>query len=115
METLRWFLSGLGDLLRGYFDLWVRGVGALAIEFGLDLPQGLIELSALFLAAVSIIAFVNVLVKWDRKGNQPQSITFKTDKSPDQVVADDRNKFLMLLLRVSLFMLLLAVVMSMRG
>jgi hypothetical protein len=105
----------LGDLLSGYFALWGRGASALSSEFQLDLSPVVANSIGFLFGGLSLWAFLNYMLTWDRKGTQPQSITLKTADTPNQVVAKDLDKFLLLVLRVVLFLALLAVVMSLRS
>lgn len=115
MDEIRQFIGGLLDLLEAYLALWGRGVAAVGEEFDLGISTALANLIGFFLGVVSLLAFLNVVFKWDRKGNQAQAIILRTAETPDQVVAKDRSKFLMMMLRVSIVILILAVLISSRG
>lgn len=114
MEMLRWFLEGLMGLIGDFMDLLGRAVGALASEFDLDLAPDLANLMGIVLGVLIIWGSATAMLKWDRKGSQPQAFPLKTEKTPNQVVAADWNGFLSMVIRVVLFTLLLAVLISLR-
>jgi len=115
METLRWFLLGLVDLLRDFMVLLGRGVAALAREFELDLTPELTNLLGIALGVWIIWGSVGAMTRWNRNGNQPQRFPLTTAQTPDQVVAADRNNFVAMIFRVLVVALVLVVVISLRG
>ena len=89
-------------------------MNAVASEFGLDMTPVAANLIGFMFGVLSIFGVLNAVLKWDRKGNQPQAFPLKTEKTPNQVVAADRQNFLMLMLRLALLMVVLAVLISAR-
>jgi L-lactate permease len=114
MDLLREILSRLLLFLQGYAQWWGRAVAAVSEEFDLGLAPEMAQIIGVVIGFLVLIAFVRRLTKWDPKGNQPQSFPLKTAETPNQVVAKDREKFLMMLLRVTLFVLLIVAVLTSR-
>lgn len=114
MELLQEILGQLAALFRSYFEWWGRAVMALNREFEFNLSPPVTDVLGVLAGALVLYAFVNRVGKWERKGNKPQEFPLKTAQTPDQVVAQDRDKRLMALLKLSLFVLFLVVVASWR-
>lgn len=114
MEVIQQILGQVLDLLRSYAQLWARAVGAISDEFGLGLAPEIANLVGIVLGFIILFAFIRRLTKWDPKGNTPQAFPLKTTETPNEVVAKDREKFLMMLLRVTLFVLFIVVVITSR-
>lgn len=115
MELVRDVVQRLVELLSWYLGLWGRGATALSGEFGLDLPAVFARFVGMFFGSVITYAFFRRVSKWDRKGDKPQPFPLKTAETPNEVVAKDTAKLLAVLLKVSLFVLLLLIVAMARG
>ncbi len=114
MELVRDVVLRLAEFLRMYLDACARIVTAVSEEFSLGLPEAGATFVGSVLGSIVLFGFVRRLSKWDHKGDKPQPFPLKTAETPNEVVAKDVEKFLALLLRVSLFVLLLLVLAMMR-
>ena len=114
MDVLREVLTRLLEFLQSYAQWWARAVAAVSEEFGLGLAPGMPEIIGVVLGFLVLWAFLRRLTKWDPKGDKPQAFPLKTAETPNEVVAKDREKFLMMLLRITLFVLFIVVVVTSR-
>mgnify|MGYP000888014603 CR=1 FL=1 len=110
MEFLRELAGSLATFLRSYADWWGRAVTALCQEFDLDVPLEVSDFVGIILGSIVFVAFFRRLGWWDRKGDKPQPFPLKTTETPAEVLAKDREKQLAALVRVVLFLLLVALV-----
>ena len=115
METLRWLILGLVDLLRDFMVFLGRGVAALAREFELDLTPELTDFLGIALGVWIIWGSVGAMMRWNRNGNQPQRFPLTTAQTPDQIVAADRNNFVAMVFRIMVVALALVVLISLRS
>lgn len=114
-EQVQWFINGLADLLNFLVDVCARMAQGIGSAFDMNISDAESRLVGLLLTTVVIYAFLRRLLKWDRKANQPQSITLKTSDTPAQVVAKDRDAFLGLVFRLALLLLGIAFLISIRS
>jgi hypothetical protein len=112
MELLRWFVQGLWSLLQKYFALWIQLGASVREAFGLSMPAGVMEAIAVTVGVLLLGGGLVRIFNWDRKGNQPQSITLYTSQTPDQIVAQDRANFVKLVVTAVAVGLGLAVLIS---
>lgn len=110
MEILREILLRLLDFLASYAQWWARAVEAISEEFGLGLTPLIVDLIGFVFGALVLLQFFRVLTNWNRRGNKPQPFPLKTTETPDEVVARDRQNFLLMVLRIVLFVLFVVAV-----
>lgn len=114
MDLLREIFTRLASFLRSYAEWWARAIVAISDEFGFGLDPAVAQIIGVVIGFLVLFAFLRRLMKWDQKGNKPQSFPLKTAETPNEVVAKDREKFLLMVLRVVLFVLFIVVVLSSR-
>jgi hypothetical protein len=89
MEQLRWFIQGVGNLLRGYLAFCGQLVQTLAQDFDLGMPLEIANLIGIAIGVLVLVALFRSIFKWGRKGNRPQAITLYTKDTPLDVVGKD--------------------------
>ncbi len=114
MEFLRQILVQLVEFLRSYGAWWARAVGAVFREFGVSAPTTVSDIVGIALGGIFLLAFLRRLAWWDRKGDKPQPFPLKTTQTPNEVVAADMQKLLMVFLKIALFILFVVVVVTSR-
>jgi hypothetical protein len=114
VDLLRQIAEQVIGFLQSYAEWWARAMTAVSEEFDFGMPEAVAQFIGVFIGFIVLAAFMRRLVRWDSKGDKPQPFPLKTTETPNEVVAKDREKLLMMLLRVTLFVLFVLAVVSSR-